>query len=52
MNEMEVICYECIHYNKDCPLHGITDTMDKPLEGHMVQCNTYELNKELVGEDA
>lgn len=50
MNEAEIICGECVHYEKDCPLHGMTDGIDEPLEGSMMWCIHCELDPELLGD--
>lgn len=33
-----LICDSCKRLYGDCPLHGMTDGMDYPLEGHMLAC--------------
>jgi len=35
------LCEDCKRYQVDCPLHGMTDTMENPLEGFMSTCIYY-----------
>ena len=43
MNELDpALCKSCGRYEKDCPLHGMTDFYDEPLEGYMIECIYYE----------
>lgn len=48
MTEAEIICFECKHYKKDCPIRGMTDFYDNPLEGQLVLCIHFDLDKEEV----
>lgn len=36
-----ITCDKCVHFKKDCPLHGCTDFYDEPFEGNMIKCIYY-----------
>lgn len=41
METIETICKTCARLEVNCPLHGMSDMMDVPLEGNMMTCTFY-----------
>ncbi|MBA7624690.1 Tyrosine recombinase XerC [subsurface metagenome] len=37
-----ILCKSCSHSKESCPLYGMTDGMDEPLYGQMVDCIHYQ----------
>lgn len=41
--ESEIVCDTCKRMETDCPLHGMTSSVDdEPLPGHMIACIYYQ----------
>lgn len=36
-----IICFQCIYYHANCPMHGMSNVVDEPLEGSMSSCIYY-----------
>lgn len=37
-----IICATCLLFHRNCPLAGMTNTVDEPLEGYIVACIHYK----------